>query len=115
MRVQAHLSFYCCKTKPRPCLLASVHRCVGRLGSKNERVGAVVSDSLAIRNAQSWSEDQRKSLFVLRRGWSSANRVAMESVLAESWFANPKKERRSVRLTGVGNLDIASVTDRSIW
>lgn len=40
--------------------------------------------------------------------------MATESVLAESWFANPKKERRSVRLVGVGKLEMAAVIDWSI-
>ena len=91
VRVQVLSTFCCCRMKPRPFLLASVQRRVGRLQSKNERVGAVVNDSLATWNAWSRFGDQRKSFFVLRRGRSGARSVAMESVLAESWFANPKK------------------------
>ena len=48
MSVQVSLPVFCCRTKPRPCLLASVHRRVGLLASKNERVGAVVRDSLTV-------------------------------------------------------------------
>ena len=69
---------------PRPCLLASVHNCVGLLASKNERVGAMVSDPLAVLNDRSWSADQIKSFFVLRRGQSGARYMATNSVLAES-------------------------------
>ena len=83
--------------KPRPCLLASVHSRVGLLVSKNERVAAVVSDSLATMKDFVCSVDHMKSFFVLSRGRSGASRVASVSLLAESWFANPKKERRSFR------------------
>ena len=38
----------------------------------------------------------------------------MESVLADSWLARLKKERRSVRLDGMGNFTIASVMALSI-
>ena len=96
--------------------MASVHRRVSLLASKNERIGAIVSNPLAVLNAWSWSADQMKSFFVLRRGKSGATCrcMATASVLAESWFANPKKEQRSVRLVGVGNWEIASVIDWSI-
>ena len=40
---------------------------------------------------------------------SGSSSPASESVLADSWLANPKKARRSVRLEGVGNLAMASV------
>ena len=47
------LSSYCCSTNPRPCLLASVHSRVCLQMLKNDKIGANVSDSLAIQNA--WS------------------------------------------------------------
>ena len=84
MRAQVSSSVFCCKMNPRPCLLASVHRRVGLLASKKERVGAIVSDPLAVLNAWSWSADQMKSFFVLRRGRSGARCMATDSVLAES-------------------------------
>ena len=111
---RAHLSsFFCCRIKPRPCLLASVQRHVGLLVSKNANVGATVSDCLALSNAWSCSVAQVKSFLVLRRGRSGARSPATALVLAESWFARPMKERRSVRFDGVGNLDIASVIEVS--
>ena len=115
IRVQVLSAVFCCRTKPRPCLLASVHRRVGLLASKKASVGAVMRDSLAVENARSWSVDQMKSFFVLRRGRSGAKSAATVSVLAKSWLTSPKKERRSVRLVGVGNLAIASVNDWSMW
>ena len=42
-----------------------------------------------------------------------ANRLVRVAVLAESWFARPKKARRSLRFAGVGKLVIASVIDLS--
>ena len=36
---------------------------------------------------------------------------ASAAVLADSWLARLTKDRRSVRLVGVGNLAIASVID----
>ena len=113
MRTQL-LSSYCCSTNPRPCLLASVHSCVGLHMSKNDKVGVDVSDSLAIQNAWSCSAVHRNSFLVLRRGRSGASRPATVSVHADSWLANPKKERRSVQLLGVGNLVVTSVMNGSI-
>ena len=43
-----------------------------------------------------------------RRGMSSPACVA---VLADSWFARPTKDLRSVRLVGVGNLAMAVMID----
>ena len=90
-------------------LLASVHSHVCLVASKNARVGALVSDFLAVSNARSRLVVQTKSFFVLRRGRSGARSGASASVLVESWFASPKNDRRLVRLDGVGNLEIASV------
>ena len=56
----------------------------------------------------------QNSFLVLRRGRSGASRPATVSVHANSWLANPKKERRSVRLLCIGNLAITSVMDGSI-
>ena len=47
--------------------------------------------------------------FVLNSGRSGSNSSAILSVLVDSWLANPKKDRRSVRVAGVGNFMIASV------
>ena len=44
----------------------------------------MVSDPLAVLNDRSWSADQIKSFFVLRRGQSGARYMATNSVLAES-------------------------------
>ena len=63
---KCHLSVFCCRMNPRLCLLVSVHRDVGLLASKNERVGAIVSDPLAVLNAWLWSADHMKQFFVLR-------------------------------------------------
>ena len=76
IRAQVSWSVFCCRINPRPCLLASVHRHAGLLASKNERVGAIVSDPLAVLNAWSWSADQMKSFFVLRSGRSRARWMA---------------------------------------
>ena len=73
------------------------------LGSKYDSVGADMSDYFALVNASSSSEDQINSFFVLRRGRSGASSPASASVLADSWFVRPTKDRRSVRLAGVGN------------
>ena len=100
---------------PRPCLLASVHSCVGLRLSKNARTGLDVSISLAVRNAWLCSVDHINSFLVLRRGRSGANRLATASVLLDSWLANPKKERRSVQLLGVGNWSIALVIHVDGW
>ena len=55
------------------------------------------------------------SFFMLSWGRSGDSRVAIESVLAESWLASPMKERRSLRLAGGGKLEIASVIELSTW
>ena len=44
-------SCFCCRTNPSPCRLASVHRRVALLGSKNASVGADVSDCFALTKA----------------------------------------------------------------
>ena len=49
---------------------------------------------------------------VLNKGCNGSNRAAVLSVLVDSWLANPRKDRRSVR---VGNLVIASVIAESTW
>ena len=63
-------------------------------------------------NAWSCSLDHVNSFFVLSSGRSGASSPATDAVLAESWLTRPKKERRSVRLVGVGKLDIASGVSR---
>ena len=55
------------------------------------------------------------SFFVLRSGRNGARSPARADVLADNWFASPKKDRKSVRLEGVGNIDIAVVIELSIW
>ena len=61
-----------------------MHRRVGLLASKNERVGAILSDPFTVLNAWSWLADHMKSFFVLRTGRSGAKCMATASVLAES-------------------------------
>ena len=51
---------------------------------------------------------------MLSSGRRGANSGAMVSVQAESWLTNPKNDRRSVRLVGVGNCSIASVIAGSV-
>ena len=43
----------CCRTKPSPSRLASVHKRVALLASKKDRIGVVVSASFAAVNASS--------------------------------------------------------------
>ena len=50
---------------------------------------------------------------MLRRGLSGVNNVATVLILEDNWLTSPKKERKSVRLVGMGNCDIASVMDWS--
>ena len=69
---------------------------------------------LAAQNAVSRSGDYMNSFFVLSSGRKGANRLARVAVLADSWLARPKNARRSVRLAGVGKLEIASVIDLSM-
>ena len=57
----------------------------------------------------SWSGVQRKSLRVLRSGCSGVRAGASSLVHVVSWLVRPIKERRSVRLLGVGKLVIASM------
>ena len=102
---------FCWRTNPSPWRLASVHNLVGLFGSKYDSVGAEVSDSFALMNAWSSSDDQVNSFFVLRRGRRGVSSPASVAVLADSWFARPTKDRRSVRLVGVGNLAMASMID----
>ena len=45
---------------------------------------------------------------MLNRERSGASVSAMLFVLDASWLTRPKKDLRSVRLLGVGNLDMAS-------
>ena len=61
--------------------------------------------------ALSKSGDHTNSFLVLSSSCRGASRLARMAVLADSWLARPKKARRSVRLAGVGKLEIASVTD----
>lgn len=109
------LPVFCWKTKPRPWRLASVQRRVSFSGSKYDRMGADVSDFLTFAKAASNSSFQVYSFLVLRSGRNGASKVAMVGVLADSWFTRPMKDRRSVRLAGVGNSVIARVIDGSIW
>ena len=88
-----------------------MHNLVGLLGSKYDSVGAEVSDSFALVNAWSSLDDQLNSFFVLRRGRRGVSSPASVAVLADSWFARPTKDRRSVRLVGVKNLAMASMID----
>ena len=88
-----------------------MHNLVGLFGSKYNSVGAEVSDSFTLMNAWSSSDDQVNSFFVLRRGHRGVSSPASVAVLADSWFVRPTKDRRSVRLVGVGNLAMASMID----
>ena len=81
---------------------------MGLSGSKYDRVGACVRDCLVSSNAAWNSSDHIKSFLVLRRGLNGLRMWAMVLVLADSWLASPMKERRSVRLDGVGKLAMAS-------
>ena len=99
---------------PRPCLLASVHSCIGLRLSKNDRIGLDMSDTLVVRNAWLCLADHRNLFLVRRRGWSGASRLAAVSVNANSLLVNPKKNWGCVQLLGVGNLAIVSVMDGSI-
>ena len=47
--------------------------------------------------------DHRKSFLVLRSERSGMNNGDTVLVLEESWLTNPKNDRSSVRLMGVGN------------
>ena len=70
-----------------------------------------MSDSFALMNAWSISDDQVNSFFVLSRGRRGVSSSASVALLADSWFARPTKDRRSVRLVGVGNFSMASMID----
>ena len=65
-------------------MIASVHRHVGLLASMNERIGAFVSEFLAVLITWSLLGVQMKSFFMLRRGQSGAKFGAIVSVLVES-------------------------------
>ena len=57
--IRDHVSpVFCCRTNPRPCRLASVHRRVGLVGSKYDSVGADIRDAW---KALSNSSDQTNS------------------------------------------------------
>ena len=96
-------------TKPIPNVLTSVWRRVSLVVSKYARVGEEVSTFLAYAKASLWGCAHRNLFRVLSNGRSGANTFAMSLVLEESWLTRPKKERRSVRMLGVGNCAIASV------
>ena len=66
---------------------------------------------LAEMKVLSKSGDHANSFLVLSSGRRGASRLARVAVLADSWLARPKKAQRSVRLAGMGKLEIASVTD----
>ena len=93
--------------------LMSVYRHVCLLRSKNANVGAQISCCFAFDKAWSWSGNHTYSFFVLNRGHSGASRFAILSVLVVNGFTRPKNECNSVRVTGAGNLEIASVKDGS--
>ena len=80
-----------------------MHNLVGLFGSKNDKVGADVSDCFTLVKAWSSSDDHVNSFFVLRSGRSGASDPANVDVLADSWLASPTNERRSVQVVGVGN------------
>ena len=77
-------------------------------------MGAETSDVLIVLKAWSNSSDYTNSFFVLKSGRSGDNRSDMLDVDDDSWLTTPMKERRSVRLVGVGKLSIACVIDGSI-
>ena len=101
MRVHCSAVF-CCSTKPSPCLLASVHKRVGLLMSKNDSCGGVVRDFLTWLRASSWEEDHRNSFLVLSKGLIGSRRVANVLVLDDNWFTRLRKDHNSERLMGVG-------------
>ena len=70
----------CCKTKPRPWRLASVHNLVSLLGSKNESIGAEDRDCLTDSKASVDAADHRNSFLVLNKGLSGTSNPAMEGV-----------------------------------
>ena len=104
----------CWRTNPTPCLLASVQIRVGLAMSKNANVGALARCCLALDSACSWVVDQTNSFLELRRGCSGSKSSAILSVPAANWFARPKKDLRSVRVVGGGNLVITLVIAGSI-
>ena len=94
---------------PKPCLLTSVHRRVGRDTLKNASTGLVDRCCLAVSSAMSWSAVQVNSFFVLNNGRNGSNRAAALSVLVDSWLVCPKRDHRSVCEDGVGNFVMATV------
>ena len=88
---------------------------MGLFRSKKDNVGAVVREPLAFMKASSWCGVQKKLFLVLSNGCRGVSNNAIELLHVESWFAKPKKERRSEQLAGVGKLLMASVMDESTW
>lgn len=50
---------------------------------------------------------------MLNKGRSGSNKAAVLSVLVDSWFANPLKDRSSVHVDGEGNSVMTSVIVKS--
>ena len=103
----------CCRMNPKPCLLASVHRWVGWETLKKLALGDRCC--LAVISNMSWSTVQLNSFFVLNNRCNGSNRVAILSVLVDSWLVSLKKDCRSVHEDGMGNFVMSSVTVESIW
>ena len=68
---------FCCRTKPSPCQLASVHKRVSLLWSKYDNTGADVNDFFTFMKAASNSLFQMYSFFVRRSGCDGTTRAAM--------------------------------------
>ena len=68
---------------------------------------------LAAENTASRLEVQMNSFLVLSSGRKGARVLVSTAVLADSWFARPKKTQSSVWLVGVGKSVIASEMDLS--
>ena len=106
---------FCCRMNPSSCLLASVLKRVGLAMSKNDKTSGLVRDFFATENASSWLLDHTKSFLVLSSGLRGARSVASVFALVDNWLTKLMNDHNSVRLVGVGYLEIASVMDSSIW
>ena len=73
-----------------PWWLASVHRRVGLLRSKNANTVELTSCCFASAKAWLWSGNHTYSFFVLHKARSGASRFAILSVLVVNWFTRPK-------------------------
>ena len=88
---------------PSPVLDASVRRTVWSLGSKCARHWGPVMMDLTISMDFVWLSFHTKAFFFCRSPFIGSIECLRSGEKSENWFVNPINDRKSVKLSGLGN------------